>query len=175
MATDKSINDIDRQVKRIIEMLNPNDKREWRYPQRIYQIARKVKSKRGFGFFDKDKDVKKPWSPDKFEHPSKTRTPIWWKKPVLSRKPKAPEVKKEPVVLTDEQMRAYEHKLNQLGRHEAITKLLADISTDMVICQLNGWNAFEYSQMIQAELSRILAKKPKVAVSKPLQLSLFEE
>lgn len=36
------------------------------------------------------------------------------------------------------------YALNRLAREQIKTKLLADIRTDLMICELEGWNRTEY-------------------------------
>lgn len=36
------------------------------------------------------------------------------------------------------------YALNQLAREQLKTKLLADIQTDLMVCQLEGWDSTEY-------------------------------
>ena len=45
-------------------------------------------------------------------------------------------------------------KMQMLARHVAITKLLQDISTDMQICDIEGWDKTEYLRMIQEALPK---------------------
>lgn len=49
-------------------------------------------------------------------------------------------------------------KLNDLQRHTMIKKILADVLTDMTVCRLEGWDIYEYPQMIYDEMKRILEK-----------------
>lgn len=45
-------------------------------------------------------------------------------------------------------------KMQMLARHVAITKLLQDISMDMQICDIEGWDKTEYLRMIQEALPK---------------------
>ena len=38
--------------------------------------------------------------------------------------------------------------LNNLARHQAIIRLLADIRMDMEICEIEGWDKTEFIRMI---------------------------
>ena len=38
--------------------------------------------------------------------------------------------------------------LNNLARHQAIIRLLADIRIDMEICEIEGWHKTEFIRMI---------------------------
>ena len=39
--------------------------------------------------------------------------------------------------------------LNDLARHQIITKLYADILADMMVCDIEGWNKTEFIRMLQ--------------------------
>ena len=45
-------------------------------------------------------------------------------------------------------------KAQMLARHVAITKLLQDISMDMQICDIEGWDKTEYLRMIWEALPK---------------------
>lgn len=45
--------------------------------------------------------------------------------------------------------------LNALARHQAITRLLADITVDLIVCKLEGWNPEEYINQLKSEIDRI--------------------
>lgn len=45
--------------------------------------------------------------------------------------------------------------LNALARHQAITHLLADITIDLVVCKLEGWDPEEYINQLKNEIDRI--------------------
>lgn len=45
--------------------------------------------------------------------------------------------------------------LNTLARHQAITHLLADITVDLIVCRLEGWNPEEYVNQLKSEIDRI--------------------
>lgn len=40
-------------------------------------------------------------------------------------------------------------KLNELARHKQIVRLLADITADMTICELEGWDRMEYINQLK--------------------------
>ena len=48
--------------------------------------------------------------------------------------------------------------LNALARHQAITHLLADISVDLIVCKLEGWDPEEYINQLKNEIDRIYNK-----------------
>ena len=45
--------------------------------------------------------------------------------------------------------------LNDLARHKAIVRLLADIRIDLEICELEGWDKTEYISRLKALLNSI--------------------
>ena len=45
--------------------------------------------------------------------------------------------------------------LNTLAREQSITKLLADIATDLTICKIEGWDCMEYITRLESEIVRI--------------------
>ena len=48
--------------------------------------------------------------------------------------------------------------LNDLARHQLILKLLQDIRTDMMICELEGWDKMEFINMLK-EIINSFGKK----------------
>ena len=45
-------------------------------------------------------------------------------------------------------------KLQELARHEAITRLYLDILADMAVCDIEGWDKMEFIRQLQACLNR---------------------
>lgn len=45
--------------------------------------------------------------------------------------------------------------LNDLARHQMIRKLLADIMTDLMICEIEGWDRLEYLNMLKCEINAL--------------------
>ena len=48
-----------------------------------------------------------------------------------------------------------EKQLNDLARHTFISKMLEEILFDMNVCRLNGWDIFEFPNLIKKEIERI--------------------
>ena len=48
--------------------------------------------------------------------------------------------------------------LNTLARHQAIMRLLTDITVDLIVCRLEGWNPEEYVNQLKSEIDRIYSK-----------------
>ncbi len=46
-------------------------------------------------------------------------------------------------------------KLNELARHKQIVRLLADITADMTICELEGWDRMEYINMLKGLINSL--------------------
>ena len=154
---DKSINDINSQAQRIVSMLQ-YPYHGWRSPSVIYDIALSVASRRGLNPFG-PKDVKGRWSADMF------RQPAWGSansEPVITAAPVTYAVgnmtKKEVKPMTPAEDREYRKRLQELARHQLLSRLLSDILTDMAICRLENWNLQEYPNMIKRELDRILTE-----------------
>ena len=51
------------------------------------------------------------------------------------------------------------YALQHLAREQMKTKLLADILTDMTICQLEGWDVLEYSRELHEIIDGIIHKR----------------
>lgn len=45
--------------------------------------------------------------------------------------------------------------LNDLARHNAIVRLLADITIDLQICEIEGWNKMEYINQLKQIINSI--------------------
>lgn len=58
-------------------------------------------------------------------------------------------------------------KLQELARHQMITKLYADILMDMQICELEGWDKMEFIRELQECLNRFTPEKKKEVHDKP--------
>lgn len=51
--------------------------------------------------------------------------------------------------------------LNALARYQAITHLLADITVDLIVCKLEGWDPEQYVNQLKDEIDRIYNKFKK--------------
>ena len=49
--------------------------------------------------------------------------------------------------------------LNDLARHQSITRLPADIRFDMTVCEIEGWDKMEYINQLKELLNSFGAKK----------------
>ena len=50
-------------------------------------------------------------------------------------------------------------KLQELARHEMITRLYVDILADMAVCDIEGWDRMEYIRQLQECLNRFTPEK----------------
>ena len=59
----------------------------------------------------------------------------------------------------------YRKKLQECCRHDFIKRMFCELLADLSICQLEGWDIYEFPRMIRREVERCLPK--------PIQLTLF--
>lgn len=52
-------------------------------------------------------------------------------------------------------------KMQELARHQMISRLYADILTDMQICEVEGWDKMEYIRMLQELINSFTDKESK--------------
>ena len=50
-------------------------------------------------------------------------------------------------------------RLNDLARHQTITRLYNDILIDLAICDIEGWDKMEYLNQILTEIEGIVRKR----------------
>lgn len=48
--------------------------------------------------------------------------------------------------------------LNDLARHQMLTKLFKDILVDMAVCEIEGWSKEEYIAMLHEEIDYFYKK-----------------
>lgn len=46
-------------------------------------------------------------------------------------------------------------KLQELARHQVITKLYADILVDMQVCEIEGWDKMEFIRQLQTAINSL--------------------
>ena len=63
------------------------------------------------------------------------------------------------VIANDDQVKETSKALNDLARHQMITKLYADIIRDMQVCELEDWDKLEYIKMLQDLLNSFTKKE----------------
>lgn len=174
----KSCNDIDAQVERCIAMANELGGR-WTANakhradvQYFAQIGRRVKTQRGIPMFSPDKDRKYPLIIVQADEPEQEPEPV----AVVAEEPK-PTKKVEPTPTEKaEHMMSFtawmdsskenRKKIQDGARHAFILKMYAELLTDYKVCELEGWDMFEFPMMLRNALSVCF---PKQAT----QLTLF--
>ena len=133
--------------------------------QRLAQIAAKARAQHGISLFCTNKDEKRPfiYKPEPEAEPVTVQEP----KPVeLHRvEPVQPSASKPRRELTAEEDAAYRKKLQEACRHDFVRRMFVELLADMSICQLEGWDIYEFPRMIRREVERCLPK--------PIQLTLF--
>lgn len=170
---DKSFNDIESQLQRVLTLANDiggkyieNAARRVNV-QHFAQIAAKARIQHGIQLFCADKDEKKPfiYKPEPKAEPVTVQEPE--PKPVELHHfaPIQPGISKPRHELTPEEDMQYRKKLQEVCRHDFIKRMFAELLADLSICQLEGWDIYEFPRMIRREVERCLPK--------PIQLTLF--
>ena len=170
----KSYNDIQAQLERVIATATERGKYQVRKTgktdiQRLAQIAARTRSQHGISMFTKDRDERKPllYPPKPIAQPA----PIVQVQIVQPYTPPAPpKPKKDTSHLVNAQdwfnSSAQNRKqIQDMCRHEFITKMFAELLADFEVCKWEGWDIYEYPRLIRKEIDRCLPK--------PKQLSLF--
>lgn len=161
---DKSLNDIRKQVQRIVNLANSiggkytRNSRKRVNAQYYWQMAAHVMAQRGISRFSTPPDERKPIvlhcvTPAKIDGlECKASTAVLIPKPKPSNKEGVP---LSYYMATQENRR----NLQALARHQFIAQMLSDIATDMMICKMEGWDSYEFPRMIADEMQRILKSK----------------
>lgn len=169
---EKSFNDISNQLARVITLASQIGGHYTATAtgrvdvQRFAQIAAKARTQHGISLFCTDKDEKKP-----FIYKSEPKS-----EPVIVQKPESkpveyqvapiqPDTSKPRSELTAEEDAECRKKLQEVCRHDFIKRMYAELLADLSICQLEGWDIYEFPRMIRREVERCLPK--------PIQLTLF--
>ena len=53
------------------------------------------------------------------------------------------------------------YAVQTLARHQAIRRLLSEVSMDIQVCRLEGWNPYEFIVMLETELANIRHERDK--------------
>ena len=56
-------------------------------------------------------------------------------------------------------------RLQELCRHELVSRVLADVLMDMSVCRLEGWDVLELPLMLREEMDRLLGRANALAIS----------
>lgn len=161
---DKSLNDIRKQVQRIVNLANSiggkytRNSRKRVNTQHYYTMAARVMTQRGISRFSTPPDERKPIvqrsvSSAKIDGMEcKAHTVVLIPKPKPSNKEGVP---LSYYMATQENRR----DLQAFARHQFIAHMLSDIATDMMICKMEGWDQYEFPRIIVDEMQRILKSK----------------
>ena len=170
---DKSFNDIESQLQRVLTLANDiggkyieNAARRVKV-QHFAQIAARTRTQHGISLFSTNKDEKKPfiYKPDPKAEPVTVQEPE--PKPIEVHQvvPVQPSTGKPRHELTPEEDMQYRKKLQECCRHDFIKRMFCELLADLSICKLEGWDIYEFPRMIRREVERCLPK--------PVQLTLF--
>ena len=170
---DKSCKDINAQVERCIAMANElggkwtanaHHRADVQY---FAQIGRRVKTQRGIPMFSPDKDRKYPLIIVQVAEPEPEPEPVAMvveePKPTKKVEP-TPTEKAEHMMSFTAWMDASEEnrkKIQDGARHAFIRKMYAELLTDYTVCQLEGWDMFEFPRMLRDALAVCFPKQPK--------------
>ena len=157
---DKSLNDIRKQVQRIVNLANSiggkytRNSRKRVNTQHYYTMAARVMTQRGKSRFSTNPDERKPIVLRSVS--SAQIDGMECKAHAVELIPK-PKQKKEGVPLSS-YMATQENRRNlqSLARHQFLAHMLSDIATDMMICKMEGWDPYEFPRIIADEMQRIL-------------------
>ena len=135
--------------------------------QRVAQITRNALTQHGFPIFGIfDKEEKRAFihreQPKPEPEPIKVEEP----KPLKEVRPTPTEVAGQKVAFFD-WMRADEanrKKIQDMARHQFITKMYAELLTDMGICQLENWDIYEFPRMLRDAINRCFPKPKQLTI-----------
>lgn len=170
---EKSFNDISRQLERVITLASQIGGHYTATAtgrvdiQRLAQIAAKARAQHGISLFCTNKDEKRPFiykSEPKAETP-KAQEPKLKPTELHQVEPVQPGASKPRRELTAEEDAACRKKLQEVCRHDFVRRMFVELLADLSICQLEGWDIYEFPRMIRREVERCLPK--------PIQLTLF--
>ena len=178
ITMDKSVNDINAQVRRCIDLANElggkwtanaSHRADTQY---FAQLGGKVRARRGISVFEKDRDRKYPLiitvQAEPEPKPEPVQVNIETPKPAKVTLPTPTEQAKNMMSFTAWMDSSEENrkKIQDANRHAFIRKMYAELLTDYTVCQIEGWDMFEFPRMLRDALSVCFPKEPK-------QLSLF--
>lgn len=122
--------------------------------------------------FEKDKDTKHPLlyveAPKPEPKPEPVQVVVEEPKPAKKVEPTPTEKAKNMMSFTAWMNASVENrkKIQDGARHEFINKMYAELLHDYTVCQIEGWDMFEFPRMLREALTVCFPKQPK-------QLSLF--
>ena len=133
--------------------------------QHIALITRNALTQHGFPLFGQyDKDEKHAcvhYEPVCKPEPVKEQEPE--PEPVKVVQPTPTERAKQMVSFTDwmNASEANRKSIQDAARHAFIRKMYAELLTDYTVCQLEGWDMFEFPRMLREALMVCFPKQPK--------------
>ena len=176
---DKSYNDIQAQVARCIALANElGGKYKANAKKRVdtqyfAKLGSQVRAARGIPIFGADRDRKYPLIIMQVSKPEPESEPVIVEvpKPAKKAEQQTPTEKAKNMVSFTAWMNASvenRKKIQDAVRHEFITKMYAQLLHDYTVCQLEGWDMYEFPRMLRDALSVCFPKKG-------IQLSLFND
>ena len=135
--------------------------------QRIAQITRNALCQHGFPIFGNyDRDELRPCVHREQQKPQPEPVKVEEPKPVKVVQPTPTEKAEHRVALFD-WMSADESnrkKIQDMARHQFINKMYAELIGDMKICQLEGWDIFEYPRMLRDAINRCFPQPKQLTI-----------
>lgn len=173
---EKSSNDINAQVQRCVALANElggkwtANAQHRADVQYFAQIGRRVKTQRGIPVFGADNDRKYPLIIVQVAKPEPEPVAVVVEQPKPAKKvePTPTERAEHMMSFTSwmDSSKENRKKIQDGARHAFIRKMYAELLTDYTVCQLEGWDMFEFPRMLREALAVCFPKQPK-------QLTLF--
>ena len=167
---EKSYNDIKAQEQRIIAACIERGRYcdNTKHTVDIQYIAQRTRGalcQHGFPMFGNyDRDEKRPYcyKPQPKPEPVKVEEP----KPQKVVRQTPTEKAENRVALFDWMSadEANRKKIQDMARHQFINKMYAELLGDMKICQLEGWDIFEYPRMLRDAINRCFPKPKQLTI-----------
>ena len=169
---EKSYNMIKAQEQRVIETATAlgrwSDNAKNRLDtQRIAKITRNALCQHGFPIFGNyDRDEKRPCIIREQQKPEPEPVKVEEPKPAKVVTPTPTEKAEQRVALFDWMSadEANRKKITDMARHQFINKMYAELLGDMKICQLEGWDIFEYPRMLRDAINRCFPKPKQLTI-----------
>lgn len=168
---EKSFNDISRQLERVVTLAiqiggHYTATATGRVDvQRLAQIAAKARAQHGISLFCTNRDEKRPFIYKPEPKSVTAQEPKLKPAELYQVEPVQPSASKPRRELTAEEDAAYRKQLQEICRHDFVRRMFVELLADMSVCQLEGWDIYEFPRMIRREVERCLPK--------PIQLTLF--
>lgn len=168
---EKSYNDIKAQEQRVIELATElgrycDNKRHAVDIQHIAHITRNTLCQHGIPFFGYDPNEKKPCKVIERPQPKPEPVQVEEPKPTKEVRPTPTEKAENRVALFDWMSadEANRKKITDMARHQFINKMYAELLGDMKICELEGWDIFEYPRMLRDAINKCFPKPKQLTI-----------